>query len=119
MPPVLADGFRGVFLVDLVVEERGRVRRRHEAPVHLWVHADVLVDLAGRHLHFERARGLVVADRAQLRGIDALALHQARSTRIWSPAFTFFNTEWFSRKPRTLHGFASLGRWSVEIGVRP
>src|SRR5882672_4935017 len=69
-------GLRGVFLGDLVVEEAGRVRRRHEAPVDLGVDADVLVDLPVGHLDFERLRGLVVAHRAQLRGIDALSLHQ-------------------------------------------
>src|SRR5688572_6772292 len=60
------DALGGVFLGDLVVEERGRVRRRHEAPVHLGVHAAVLEHLAVRHLDFERARRFFVADRAQL-----------------------------------------------------
>src|SRR6266536_3302619 len=43
-------GLGGVFLGDLVVEEAGRIRRRHEAPVDLGIDADVLVDLAFRHL---------------------------------------------------------------------
>src|SRR5882724_988638 len=59
-------GLGRVFLGDLVVEEAGRVRRRHEAAVDLGVHADVLIDLAVRHLDLERLRRLVVADRAQL-----------------------------------------------------
>src|SRR3954471_7527733 len=47
-------GLGRVFLGDLVVEEAGRVRRRHEAPVHLGINADVLIDLAVRHLDLQR-----------------------------------------------------------------
>src|SRR4051812_49204701 len=55
-------GFGRVLFGDLVVEEAGGVRRRHEAPVDLRIDADVLVDLAVRHFHFERACRFVVAD---------------------------------------------------------
>src|SRR2546422_1805209 len=61
----------GVLLGDLVVKKRCRIRRRHEAPVDLGVDAAVLEHLAVGHLDFERARVLVVADRAQLGRIDA------------------------------------------------
>src|SRR5688572_12196651 len=64
-----------VFLVDLVVEERGGIGRRHEAPVDLGIDLHVLVDLPVGQFHLERHRLLVVADRAQLRGVDALSLH--------------------------------------------
>src|SRR6185295_15645314 len=108
-------GFRRVFLFDLVVEEGGRVGRGHEAAVDLGIDADVLVDLAIGELHFQRLRALVVADRAQLRRIDALSLHQAFSTLILSPDLTFFRALKFSIFPMMLQAFASFGRSSVEI----
>src|SRR5258708_8212040 len=110
---------RRVLLFDLVVEERRRVRRGHEAAIDLGVDADVLVNLPVRHLDFERLGRLVVADRAQLGGVHPFALHQPALTLILSPDFTFFNPEKSFNLPRTLQGLASFGRWSVEIGVRP
>src|ERR1044071_7677021 len=101
------------------VEGGGRIGCRHEATVDLGIDADVLVDLAVRHLHLEGLGRLVVADRAELRGADALPLHQAFSTRTLSPALIFFSEAKSAREPRTLHGLASFGRASVEIGVRP
>src|SRR5581483_8422380 len=109
-----------VFLGDLVVEERRRVRRRHEAPVDLGVDAGILEHLAVRHLDLERAALLVVADRAQARGIDPLSFHQAFSTAMRSPARTCASTRASPCSvPMTLQRLASLGRSSVEIGVRP
>src|SRR5439155_18480760 len=67
---------RRVFLGDLVVEEAGRIRRGHEAAVDLGIDADVLEYLAVRHLDFERAALLVVADRADLGGVNALSVHR-------------------------------------------
>src|SRR5688572_2614741 len=68
LPPSTSSlhALRRVFLGYLVVEERGRVRRGHEAPIDLRVDPAVLEHLAVRHLDLERARCLVVADRAQL-----------------------------------------------------
>src|SRR4029077_3355012 len=100
-------------------EEAGRVGRGHEAPVDLRVDADVLVDLPVRHLDLERLGRLVVADRAELRGIDALSLHQAFSTRTLSPDLIFFSRAKSCIEPSTLQGLASFGFSSVEIGVRP
>src|SRR5262249_16230992 len=102
------------------VEEAGGVGRRHEAPVDLGIDADILVDLAVRHLDLEGARRLVVAHRAQLRGIHALALHQTFSTRIFWPALMPASRRASPASvPSTLQRAASLGRSSVEIGVRP
>src|SRR5882672_2609947 len=112
-------GLRGVFLFDFVVEEAGGVGRGHEAAVDLGIDADVLVDLSVGHLDLERLRSLVIADRTQLRGIDALAVHGALSTLILSPALIFFSRAKSFIVPRTLHGLASFGRASVEMGVRP
>src|SRR5690349_5066818 len=112
-------GLGRVFLGDLVVEEAGRVGGRHEAAIHLGVDADVLGDLAVRHLDFQRTALLVVADRAQLRGIDALSLHQAFSTRTLSPVLIFLKKSKSENLPSTLQGFASFGRSSLESGVRP
>src|SRR5688572_29125547 len=74
LPSVYAssDLLRRVFLGDLVVEKAGRIWRRHQAAVNLGIHAGVLVDLPVGHLDFERARLLVVADRAQLGRIYTL-----------------------------------------------
>src|SRR6266498_5316527 len=67
--------FGGVFLGDLVVKKAGGVRRRHQAAVDLGIDAGVLKHLPVRHFDFQRAAFLVVADRAQLGGINPLALH--------------------------------------------
>src|SRR3990170_3998117 len=75
----------GVILGNLVVVEGGGVGRRHEAPVHLGVDLRVLPDLAVRELDFERLAALVVADRAQLRGIDALSLHHFARLAVQAP----------------------------------
>src|SRR6185369_14471048 len=55
------DPLRRVLLGNLVVEEAGRVRCRHETAMHLGIDAAVLEHLAVRHLDLERARLLVVS----------------------------------------------------------
>src|SRR6266571_2468275 len=72
--------------VDLVLEEARRRGCRHELPVHFGRDAAVLIDPAVAELDLEDLGLGVVADRADLARVDALAFH-IRQTKliVWAP----------------------------------
>src|SRR5712691_6734236 len=71
----LSEATRRKALVDLVLEEARRRGRGHELAVYLGRHAPVLDHFAVAELDLQHLRLGVVADRADLARIDALAFH--------------------------------------------
>src|SRR6266704_5011604 len=71
----LSEASRRKALVDLVLEEARRRRRGHELAMHFGRDAAVLIDPAVAELDLQDLRLGVVADRADLARIDALAFH--------------------------------------------
>src|SRR5258706_134032 len=108
-------------LVDLVLEEARRRRRRHELAVHLGGDTAVLDQPAVAELDLQHLRLRIVTDRADPARIDSFPLHDhSMVTAIASPLRTEASCRGSpSIRPSTLQRVIRRDSPSSDTGVRP
>src|SRR5882762_2542205 len=118
---VLPYAARRKAFVDLVFEEAGRRRRRHELTVHLGRNSTVLDQLAVAELHLQHLRLRVVTGRADLARVDAFSFHGHSSDTVMpSPERTEASCRGSpSIVPRTLQRVTRRDSSPSDTGVRP